>query len=45
MLRASALLQGGDFDPAALAELEAVLARYPLLFEDADWSAAQSDSA
>ena len=45
VLQASALLAHGEFDAAAMAELEAVLARYPLLFEDAAWSADHSDSA
>jgi hypothetical protein len=38
VLQASARLAGGRFDPQALAELEAVLARYPQLFEDAAWT-------
>lgn len=38
VLQASARLAGGRFDPQALADLEWVLARYPLLFEDASWS-------
>jgi hypothetical protein len=45
VLQASARLAGGEFDAAALADLEAVLRRYPLLFEDADWSADHSASA
>jgi hypothetical protein len=45
VLQASARLAGGEFDAAALAELEAVLQRYPLLFEDAGWSADHSASA
>jgi hypothetical protein len=45
VLRASAALAADGFDPAVLAELEAVLARYPLLFEDAGWSADHSASA
>ena len=39
VLRASARLAPGRFDAAALAELEAVLARYPRLFDDATWTA------
>lgn len=39
VLQASATLADGQFDAAALAELESVLARYPLLFEDAGWIA------
>ncbi len=38
VLQASARLAKGRFDAQALADLEAVLARYPLLFEDATWS-------
>lgn len=38
VLQASARLASGDFDAQALAGLEAVLARYPLLFDDATWS-------
>ena len=38
VLQASARLAEGRFDPKALAWLEAVLARYPRLFEDAAWS-------
>lgn len=45
VLQASALLAGGEFDAGALAELEAVLARYPQLFADADWNAARNDPA
>lgn len=45
VLQASAALAHGEFDAAAMAELEAVLARYPVLFEDAAWSADHSDSA
>lgn len=37
VLQASATLADGTFDAAALAELEAVLRRYPGLFEDGDW--------
>lgn len=45
VLQASALLADGEFDAAAMADLEAVLARYPVLFEDEAWSADHSDSA
>ncbi len=45
VLQASATLASGGFDADALAKLEAVLTRYPTLFEDADWSASDSDSA
>lgn len=45
VLRASAALAAGGFDPALLAELEAVLARYPQLFEDAGWSDDHNASA
>ena len=45
VLQASAVLAAGEFDAAALAELEAVLLRYPLLFEDADWIVDHSTSA
>lgn len=45
VLQASATLAGGDFDADALAKLEAVLARYPALFEDADWGVSRSDPA
>ena len=38
VVMAGARLADGRFDAQALAELEAVLARYPLLFEDAAWS-------
>ena len=38
VLQASARLAKGGFDAQALADLEAVLARYLLLFEDATWS-------
>jgi hypothetical protein len=38
VLQASARLAEGQFDPQALSWLEAVLARYPQLFEDAAWS-------
>jgi hypothetical protein len=38
VLQASSALADGRFDAHAFAELEAVLARYPLLFEDASWS-------
>lgn len=38
VLQASTRLADGQFDPQALAELQAVLARYPQLFEDAAWS-------
>ena len=44
VLQASARLSAGRFDPQALAELEALLARYPLLFEDAAWSAPRESS-
>lgn len=45
VLQASATLADGGFDAAALAELEAVLARYPLLFDDTDWILDHSASA
>ncbi|HEX4854900.1 hypothetical protein [Arenimonas sp.] len=45
VLRASAALAAEGFDPAVLTELEAVLARYPQLFEDAGWSDDHSASA
>ncbi len=45
VLQASAVLAEGEFDAAALAELEAVLMRYPVLFEDADWIVDHSTSA
>lgn len=38
VLQARARLAKGVFDAQALADLEVVLARYPLLFEDATWS-------
>ena len=43
VLQASATLAAGAFDADALAKLEAALARYPALFEDAQWSASRSD--
>ena len=39
VLQASATLAEGRFDAAALAGLEAVLLRYPQLFNDAAWTA------
>jgi hypothetical protein len=45
VLQASAALAEGQFDAAVLADLEAVLARYPQLFDDAGWSADHSASA
>jgi hypothetical protein len=45
VLQVSTSLAGGGFDAAALAELQAVLARYPELFEDADWNLDQDDPA
>ncbi|WP_156968864.1 DnrO protein [Arenimonas metalli] len=45
VLRASAALAAEGFDPSVLADLEAVLARYPQLFEDADWSEDHNASA
>ncbi|GAB2490934.1 DnrO protein [Arenimonas alkanexedens] len=45
VLDSSKKLSAGEFDPAALADLEAVLTRYPALFEDADWSEDHSASA
>lgn len=38
VLQASARLAEGSLDPQALADLEAVLARYPQLFDEAAWS-------
>ncbi len=43
VLVASNTLAEKGFDAAALAELQAVLARYPLVFDDPSWSASQSD--
>ena len=45
VLQASATLASGDFDADALAKLEAVLVRYPAMFEDADWGVSRSDPA
>jgi hypothetical protein len=45
VLQASALLAAGTFDAKAMEELETVLARYPVLFDDVAWSADHSDSA
>lgn len=42
VLEAAGRLDGG-FDAGALASLQTVLARYPRLFDDAAWSASQSD--
>lgn len=42
VLEAAGRLEHG-FDAGALASLQAVLARYPRLFDDAAWSASQSD--
>lgn len=43
VLVASHTLSESGFDAGALAELQAVLARYPLLFDDPAWTASQSD--
>lgn len=43
VLVASNTLSESGFDADALAELQAVVARYPLLFDDPAWSASQSD--
>ena len=43
VLVASNTLSESGFDADALAELQAVVARYPLLFDDPTWSASQSD--
>lgn len=43
VLVASATLSESGFDAAALADLQAVVARYPLLFDDPAWSASHSD--
>lgn len=43
VLVASNTLAESGFDAEALAELQAVLARYPRLFDDPAWSASQSD--
>lgn len=45
VLQASALLADGVFDADALAELEAVLARYPMLFQESALSEASAESA
>ncbi|HQZ30603.1 MAG TPA: hypothetical protein PLG89_01930 [Arenimonas sp.] len=45
VLQASARLASGKFDAKAMEDLEAVLARYPVLFDDVAWSADQIDSA
>lgn len=43
VLVASNTLSESGFDANALAELQAVVARYPRLFDDPTWSASQSD--
>ena len=43
VLVASHALSESGYDADALADLQAVLARYPLLFDDPAWSASQSD--
>lgn len=43
VLGASRALAAGEFNQDALDELRAVLARYPVLFDDAAWSLSQSD--
>ena len=43
ILVAASTLSESGFDAAALTELKAVVARYPLLFDDPAWSASQSD--
>ncbi|KFL36649.1 hypothetical protein N788_03290 [Arenimonas donghaensis DSM 18148 = HO3-R19] len=43
VLMASNTLSESGYDATALAELQAVVARYPLLFDDPAWSASQSD--
>ena len=43
VLMARNRLAESGYDAAALAELKAVLDRYPLLFEDADWSVSHKD--
>lgn len=43
VLTASNTLSDSGYDATAVAELQAVVARYPLLFEDPAWSASQSD--
>ena len=43
VLVAADTLSTSGFDADALADLQAVVARYPLLFDDPAWSASQSD--
>lgn len=43
VLLAADTLSTSGFDADALADLQAVVARYPLLFDDPAWSASQSD--
>lgn len=43
VLVASNTLSESGFDARALSELQAVVGRYPLLFDDPSWSASQSD--